>query len=231
MPDKGRGFVRRVTAETLQLFAPLLRTGTTLGAAEPDGEVVRPCVSEDNPALSAALGMFEGESICAAPPRRRGLALSDLVGKSAGVNVHPVGNVVWRKVLVASDVQRQAGNPTGGLRLTQARFRTADGAVIDQTSYFRESIFGAFIWSVGRENPYREDAWGLFRLIIRGDDWGVHRLRLTHKPSGEAGQHNYTTNLHWGDLGARIRDAALAGARLVLHAPAADAEPFLITID
>jgi hypothetical protein len=36
------------------------------------------------------------------------------------------------------------------------------------------------------------------RIIIRGRDYGVRNFEVSHKPSGEAGQANYTTILRWG---------------------------------
>jgi hypothetical protein len=142
------------------------------------------------------------------------------------------GGLLWRKVdLPPSDVQRQAGSPTGGLRLTQAGWR-ADGKPIDQTKYFRYNVFGALDWRVGREQPpYREDAAARFNVTLLGQSKGIHLLRLSHKPSGEAGQGNYTTLLHWGPLADTIRELDLVGKTLSLYAPPAGSpEPFFLEI-
>jgi hypothetical protein len=137
--------------------------------------------------------------------------------------------MLWRKLLRRSDVGTQQGNFTGGVRLTQAKFRTAVG-YIDQTTYFRHQLFGHLAWGVGRAKPFREDAWADFSVAIRGQDLGVHSLRITHKPSGEAGQNNYTTTLHWGNLGKTIRPLSLEGTVLTLFAPSRQGEPFSVEI-
>lgn len=50
------------------------------------------------------------------------------------------GELLWQKTnLPASDVQRQKGNVTGGLRLVQAKWKVL-GSFIDQTTYFRNDI-------------------------------------------------------------------------------------------
>jgi hypothetical protein len=36
------------------------------------------------------------------------------------------------------------------------------------------------------------------RIFIRGQDYGIRNFEISHKPSGEAGQANYTTILRWG---------------------------------
>ena len=54
---------------------------------------------------------------------------------------------------------------------------------------------------------------------------------ISHKPSGEAGQHNYTTILHWGDLAETIRQLNLVGKTFKLYSPPeGQAEPFLVEV-
>ncbi len=130
------------------------------------------------------------------------------------------GKLVWEKEgLPLSDVQSQAGHPTGGLRLTQAEW-TVNDLPIDQTSYFRYDLFGSFEWSVGKRRPSnRETTVIVFEVYILGRNYGVHELTISHKPSGEAGQRNYTTMLHWGALANTIRDLQLGGRTFRLYAP------------
>lgn len=237
MPEKGQGFARRVTAQTLASFAPLLRSRPAGGGGQPraDGEAAEPAGPVDA-ATAAALALFQGESIRVRPPRRRpgaAAADADVVGADEGeapADAPIAGRVVWRKQLVPSDVQRQPGHPTGGIRLVQADF-DADGERIDQTRYFRQTVFGGFEWDGSRRRTPGEDAWVEFRVRVRGEDWGVHRLKVSHKPGGEGGQSNYTDQLHWGRaLGRRVRDANLVDTELVMYAPAAEGEPFLLDI-
>lgn len=234
MPDRGRGFAKRVTAETLRVFAPLLRAESA-PPARGAAEAAEP--AQPDPALTAVLALFEGKSIRVRVPSARrvrganvppgAVPLPPAVLRFKGF---PPGVPIWRKTLVASDVQSQRGNPTGGVRLTQAGFRTPDGERIDQTRYFRETVFGALSWGVGRERPYREDAFAEFRVRIRGQDLGVHRLMVSHKPSGVSNQHNYTSQLHWGELGPQVRAAQLVGVPLVLFPPEREGSPFLLEI-
>jgi HKD family nuclease len=125
-----------------------------------------------------------------------------------------IGKLVWtRKVLPKSSVQRSIGNPTGGLRLVQDDF-TVDGEVIDQTQYFRKEVFRAFPWVKVKDKPYVEATTVPFDITIKGDFKGRFELEVRHKPSGEAGQHNYTTSISWGEIGPTIYDENLTGSRL-----------------
>jgi HKD family nuclease len=140
-------------------------------------------------------------------------------------------DLVWQKTnLPASDVQRQTGNVTGGLRLTQARWSVNDNP-IDQTTYFRNEVFGNLVWREWRTTPYSERTEADFDINILGESYGIHQLMISHKPSGEAGQHNYTTILHWGELGDIIRELNLIGRTFSLYSPpSGEIEPFTIHI-
>jgi hypothetical protein len=141
------------------------------------------------------------------------------------------GNLVWtRKKLPASSVQLSpGGNPTGGLRLVQDDFIVV-GHKIDQTSYFRNTLFGNFKWRQIRNTPYVEAATVPFEVTIKGKFLGKHDLEIRHKPSGEAGQHNYTTSISWGSIGETIRKSNLTGARLELYSPKGRSKSFQIII-
>jgi len=144
------------------------------------------------------------------------------------------GDLLWRKPnLPASDVQyrKEGTNPTGCLRLTQAGWNV-DGQGIDQTTYFREDLFGGFEWELERTSPKAEVAKVSFWVKVSGEDKGLHSLKIRHKPSGEAGQGNYTTSISWGKLGNLIRDSDLQGKTFSLFAPAnGQKEPFYIEIE
>ena len=110
------------------------------------------------------------------------------------------------KRLSKTDAQRQKGNQTGDIRLTQARF-IVGGKVIDQTRYFREDIFGDCEWEqalkvqgLKRVYSFREKTHAKFRIVIEEEgEWNLI-LEIAHKPSGEAKQGNYTTGIRWGPL-------------------------------
>lgn len=178
-----------------------------------------------------------GVEIINRPPRIRRLATPP-VDQRIRRNRRPIsvlqsepGNLVWQKTnLPASDVQRQPGNVTGGLRLTQARWSVAD-RLINQTTYFRNDVFGKLTWREWKSQPFSERTEADFDVYILGQSYGLHQLAISHKPSGEAGQNNYTTILHWGELGATIRMLNLTGKTLSLYSPPkGDIEPFTIQI-
>jgi HKD family nuclease len=160
--------------------------------------------------------------------------ISKIIGiaKPAPVSSTPIfGELLWQKTnLPASDVQRQKGNVTGGLRLVQAKWKVL-GSFIDQTTYFRNDVFGHLAWYVWKENPYSEKAEADFEVYILGESYGLHQLMISHKPSGEAGQHNYTTILHWGDLAETVRELNLVGKTFNLYAPpSGQTGPFIIEV-
>ncbi|MCF8248744.1 MAG: hypothetical protein K9J37_02470 [Saprospiraceae bacterium] len=151
--------------------------------------------------------------------------------KAAGAKVpSTLGELVWAKYnLPKSDVQipaREGTNPTGGIRLTQADY-LVDGKAIDQTTYFR-NVFGDFKWKIASQAPYVEVALVPFEITIKGKFIGKFNLEIRHKPSGEAGQGNYTTSISWGEAGEEIREAYLVGANLELYRPSKKGEPFQI---
>lgn len=146
------------------------------------------------------------------------------------VNSSPKGKLAWtRKKIPRSSVQLSTGNPTGGLRLVQDHF-ISGGNKIDQTSYFRNDLFGKFTWKQVKTNPYVEAAKIPFEVTIFDELKGRFDLEVRHKPSGEAGQGNYTTSISWGDLGVTIREAKLTGSQLDLYAPKGKGKPFQIVI-
>lgn len=144
----------------------------------------------------------------------------------------PHGDLVWEKPsLPASDLQFPgSGNPTGVLRLTQAQFEV-DGTVIDQTTYFRPTVFGKLAWAKDPNDPDKEIAVTTFALVIGGRFVGTRDLQLSHKPKWEAGQGNYTTALHWGTAMPDIRHKTLIGRALRLHTPAGNGAPYVLEID
>lgn len=247
--SKGR-FARRVTKATLELFGPLLKPLATPRAAPntppPDDIDVDEAnvTGPDDLAFKKAQVMFAGESVKVVSPFRRNRGTPSHGGPRAKVVVPPPvtvppqpaslparGPLVWRRTnLPASSVQSQVGNPTGGLRLVQAGFRDANGRVIDQTAYFRNTAFGGLNWRLGRTRPLREDASARFRVSILGTNHGEHELRVSHKPTGEAGQNNYTTILHWGTLATVIAGANLVGKMVEIYSPTSTGDPFTLVI-
>jgi hypothetical protein len=69
------------------------------------------------------------------------------------------------------------------------------------------------------------------RIFIRRRDYGIRNFELSHKPTGEAGQANYTTILRWGrEFTPTILQEDVAGTVLSLYeTPDAEA-PFLLDL-
>ena len=145
----------------------------------------------------------------------------------------PEGVLVWRKTLPRTDALRvRAGSHhVGGVRLTQAAFENPPGHIIDQTTYFRR-LFDDYDWE--REGGGHRDQEHVFvpmRIIIRGVDHGIRNFEVSHKPSGEAGQANYTTILRWGrNFNDVIERANLTGAVFALYETSGADASFLIEI-
>lgn len=168
----------------------------------------------------------------------------------------PHGPELWRKKLSRTDAQRQDGHHTGDLRLVQAAkpphaCRCADDCpcksdqcdgpptsaehnseAIDQTTHFRNDVFGHLPWTVAKTTPYSEVAETDFDVTILGVHVGNRRLELSHKPDGEAGQNNYTTNIRWGSLASVLQTLDVHHRMFHLYGPPTGAAtPFFIVIE
>jgi len=154
-------------------------------------------------------------------------------GKGAKYDIESnFGKLMWRRTKLPSSSVQSAGtgtNPTGGLRLVQDKF-FYKGHKIDHTKYFRDVVFGKAIWKEIKSTPFVEVAVVPFNITIFGEYIGKFDLEIRHKPSGEAGQHNYTTSISWGESGIIIRDYDLAGKQLYMYASKRKAYVFNIVI-
>lgn len=135
--------------------------------------------------------------------------------------------IVWQKrQLPRGDLQLlEQGHSSGVLRLTQAQYYN-NGQVIDQTDYFRNDVFSSLQWRV---TDGKEVAVAQFTVIIGNTQVGTFNLSISHKPSWESGQNNYTTGLHWADATAYIQREELVGRDLTLYK--VDAGSFIIKIE
>ena len=70
-----------------------------------------------------------------------------------------------------------------------------------------------------------------FEITVQGKSLGVRQLKISDMQSRAAGQHNYTSLLHWTKMTKEIRDLNLTGKTLTLHGPPpGTAGPFSIVI-
>lgn len=241
MTKDGQGFAKRITLANLVEFVPLLRRKASPVTDEPEGDVEEPPPpSTVDPALAAAQAKFAGKSIKVQLPLKRAASPAGGVGPGApAAAAAPVpppvlppttaarGPEVWRKKLSATDAQRQQGNPTGDLRLAMGAYR----GKIDHTTYFREKLFGSFTWTPEKQDPFVETTQVQFDITILGQKLGVHTLIVSHKPSGESSQSNYTTGVRWGDLAGKLQEVDVTGRTVSLFAPVPGAkEPFFLEI-
>ena len=220
------GFSKKLTSEFLEALREDGRYLSEEGAGEGQSTI-------DSQAGTPGSGLFSSRAVKPPSPshpepdqsRRRGR--TDQTPGEGGVRP-----LLWKKSkLPASDVEypRMGSNPTGCLRFVQAGWRV-DGQEIDQTKYFRGYVFGKLNWKIVRTSPKVEAAMTSFRVKILGVDKGVHELEIRHKPSGEAGQGNYTTSLSWGPLAQMIGAMDLRGRTFYIYGPVTEDDTFLIEI-
>ena len=232
---KGQGWAKRVTLENLSSFANYLRSEQDREASQKNfAEQIKKKVSKSNaPSPFQGVPLNFPSRFSKKPKTSGGQKKPSQSETSGGTKTSGIkGSLLWRKRLNRSDAQQtsEGTNPTGCLRFTQAR--KDNTAVIDQTMFFRKQLFGKFDWKEIKKHPYEEAAQVPFHITIKGKALGVFDLQIRHKPSGEAGQGNYTTSLHWSKkLTAQIRDTVAAGEMFALYAPAEGSQsPFFIEI-
>lgn len=139
--------------------------------------------------------------------------------------------VYEKQTLSRSDAQIVSGgtNPTGNVRLSGSGF-SINGQPIDWRTYFRNEVFGAYLWN-RKNGGSSEEAMVDFRVIINGVDYGIHSIRLSHDPEREAKQNNVPTWLHWGNLISIVQAINIEGRSLKIYSPAEENTPFVIMID
>jgi len=143
--------------------------------------------------------------------------------------------LVWQKKnLPSSDAQQVSGktNPTGVLRLAQARFKLND-TLIDFKTYFRNEVFDRLDWAQKTrvQNSPLEEVHTDFQIEIDGVSKGIFNLRISHDSDRVAGQNNVPTTLHWGDAIGAIREQNIKGKTLSLFQIEGETNLFLIKIE
>lgn len=241
--DLGCGFARRVNLANLERFAPLLRRPADRSGhngsndADGAGDSASDQPSPIDPLLAAAEELFRGHSLRVQVPFTRPARGAGRSGSRESEQPEPMpasappatrGPLLWSKEMSRTDAQDPINpdtNPKGGMPLTQA------GADIDWTTYFRQTIFGSFPWTISRQQPLVEETHVWFDITAVGSSLGRHRLRISDKQEGEAGQSNYTSTLHWSNITQAIRSLHLTGRTFNLYGPApGTTEPFFIEI-
>lgn len=144
-------------------------------------------------------------------------------------------NLVWRsKPLSRRDLNvPEKGNTkrTGSMLL-----KRGDWEGIDHRHYFRDTVFAALHWTPDpKPNAgHRELAVARFHLVIRGVDYGIYPLTLSHDNrinTRAYEQRNGMTHLRWGIARRDIAHEDLLGRTLFLYRDTLDDSLFGLEID
>lgn len=108
---------------------------------------------------------------------------------------------------------------------------------IDPRSFFRETVFAQEEWrnDTTPATAHMERCFCDFDIIIKGIDYGVHRLQLSHNSRTDTRayeQHNSMTQIHWGStVKTLIAHEDLLGCILYLYAPQAGSTVYTLIFD
>ena len=114
-----------------------------------------------------------------------------------------------------------------------AKGQTAD---IDQRHYFREEIFGALDWQsdIAPGKEHLERSKGKFRIVIKGVNYGIFEMSLTHDSRTESAtydQNNSVTQLHWGEVKPLVAHEDLLDRTIYLYRDGSQRDLFILEID
>lgn len=226
---EGQGFARRVTHENLDDFTPRLRKR---GESE-NGETNPGDDEEPSSEIERTEGLFSGESIDTPTPA------NPSPDSPIPMPEAEKGPLLWDKSMSNSDAQKPPGEDSsykGELVMLLGRnSSTPDIDASEALTWFREEAFGDLDWGGSMSNENEEEAYCKFSIQIDDEDYGIFRLRLTHRKSRTAlDTGTYTaTVLHWGPITQILRESDVEGGSLLeLYAPPPGrSEPFFIEID
>lgn len=122
----------------------------------------------------------------------------------------------WGKKLPKSDAQRKAvGNQSGAIALTQGDL----AGQIDQTTYFRQDLFGAETWQPDTANTGqpKEVATVPMHVTIDLMYHGALDFRISNASNRESGQNNYTAQLHLEPISSVFRQTDMTGKHLEIE--------------
>lgn len=125
----------------------------------------------------------------------------------SGKTTHATGSMLWKKGL-AED--------------------------IDQRHYFRDEIFSGIKWKKDSKKSNYEVAEADFVMVIKGLNYGMHRLILKHKTDKESKtyiQRNGMTSIRWGKVSGFVKKRDLLGRTMSLYRNAESPPKFLLEID
>lgn len=107
-------------------------------------------------------------------------------------------------------------------------------SAIDQQTYFRDRVFANLTWQPSARTPGKEEAEADFQIIIRGIDYGLYRLTVTHdtrKNTAAYKQRQPMTDVRWGEASPLIARTDLLERIMRLYRDPAQPDVYIIDID
>lgn len=144
-------------------------------------------------------------------------------------------NLVWESSpLTRRDLNIPTGkstNRTGSMLLKKGVLDE-----VDQRHYFRDEVFDGLNWAydTAKNKGHIERAEAQFSIVIKGVDYGVFTLKLSHNTdvnSKTYAQKNSMTNLHWGNAVDLVAKEDLLNRTMSLYRNPVTANSFVIEID
>ncbi len=105
---------------------------------------------------------------------------------------------------------------------------------INQQTYFRDSVFNALNWQDDERTLGKELATAEFQIIIRGVDYGVHSLVVTHDTRTNTAtymQRQPMSAVRWGDARAIIAREDLLDRTMSLYRVEGQPTSFVLEVD
>lgn len=172
----------------------------------------------------------------------RSISIKSIPRHSSPPAASPYGRVVNNNLLWKSEPlsRRDLNIPTGtstnrtGSMLLKRGDRSQH---IDFQHYFRDEAFGSSDWvndPPTSRTPHMERAVIKFRIVIKGVDYGIFDLTLSHNTNTTSKsylQRNGTTSLHWGNAKPLVAKEDLLDDIMCIYAPEARSDIYTITFD
>lgn len=124
--------------------------------------------------------------------------------------------------------QGRNSNPTGSINLDKGRLNDD----VDFRHYFRDEVFQELEWKTKSKTV--DEAHAMFKLVIKGVDYGEYELRIGHTTSTDSAaylQKNAMTRLSWGAAREHIAKEEYIGRTMSLYRDSNDTQHFMIEID
>ena len=105
---------------------------------------------------------------------------------------------------------------------------------IDQRHFFRDEAFAGLNWQKDKSKPHMERAEASFQIVVKGLNYGIFRLMLSHNTSTISAtykERNSVTQVHWGSARQLIAKRDLLGRVMSLYRKDGNLPEFMIEID